>query len=88
MGDEEIYLINEDGKKRNCIYGTVESAGQKEFFAADQNGFKAEKRITVYSEEYDNEPLAEINGKRYAIYRTFARKDHKTELYLTSRIGV
>ena len=58
MSDEIITLIAEidaETEEKLDIFGTVESVGQREFFAAAQAGFKAEFKITVWVSDYDGQ---------------------------------
>ena len=91
MGDEIITLIAEvdaETEERFDVFGTVESVGQKEFFAAAQQDFKADFKITVWKSDYDGQAIAELNGARYSVYRTYLLKDGHIELYLASKVGV
>lgn len=91
MGDEILTLIAEvdaENEERLDVFGTVESVGQKEFFAAAQSGFKAEHKITVWQSDYDGQSIVELNNERYSVYRTFRLKDGHIELYLASKVGV
>ena len=87
--DELITLIwrTETGEDRRDVYGTVESVGANEFFAAAEVGLKPEYRVTVWSDEYEGESVAELHGRRYTIYRTYLRQSGKIELYLTAKAG-
>ena len=74
--------------QRTEVFAEVESTGRDEFVAAGQKGYKATKKFVVWANEYDNQPEAEYNGKRFSIYRTYGpRKDDKIELYAAERIG-
>lgn len=87
-----IASIDDETEERTEILATRESAGQKEFFAAAQSGFRAECKLTVRYEEYEGQEFAELllhgRKKRLYIYRTYDRDDGKTELYLTGKAGV
>lgn len=87
-----IASIDDENEERTEILATRESAGQKEFFAAAQSGFKAECKLTVRYEEYEGQEFAELllhgRKRRLYVYRTYDRDDGKTELYLTSKAGV
>ncbi len=84
--------IDEETEEKTEVMATVESIGQKEFFAAATAGFKAEAKISVWQTEYSGEPIVEMpifgRTKRLFVYRTFSRPDEKTELYLTNKRGV
>jgi len=93
--DCAITLISEisDGvEERKELLATVESVGQREFFAAAQAGFKAECKVSVWQSEYEGQEYVELilhgRKRRLFIYRVFDRDDEKTELYLTNKVGV
>lgn len=57
-------------KKREVI-GEMRSVGQKEELSASQKGMKAEKTVKIWKYDFEGELIAEIEGKRLSIYRTF-----------------
>ena len=85
-----ISKVDRENEKTKQVFAQEESAGQKEFFAAAQTGFKSQCKIKIWQEEYDDQPLVsfEPDGKRYTVYRTYNRDDGKIELYLTDKAGV
>lgn len=68
-----------------CNLGSVSAT---EYFEAGRNGLNAEYRATVLREEYHGERLAELNGQRYGIYRTYIGTGDELELYLERKAGV
>lgn len=68
------------------IQCTIKSIGRSEFISARQIGYDPEVEADVFSASYNNEPLAQYNGKLYHIYRTYQVGD-TTELYLGTKIG-
>lgn len=70
------------------IYCQIESVTGSEFFEAGRNGIKAQKRVTVYADEYSGERIVELNGERFGVYRTFEPKNGMIELYLEEKAGV
>lgn len=56
---------------RREIFAQVESVGRNEYFAAGQNGIRADYRFRVFAAEYHGERECEYNGERYTIYRTY-----------------
>lgn len=56
---------------RREIFAQVESVGHNEYFAAGQNGIRADYRFRVFAAEYHGERECEYNGERYVIYRTY-----------------
>mgnify|MGYP003210538720 FL=1 len=56
--------------------------------AAGQLGYKATSQLEVWDFEYDGQTEVSIDGKRYAVYRTYGPKSNgKTELYIAERVG-
>jgi len=70
------------------VFCEFESVTQSEFFSASQQGFKSEFKIITSEFDYEDEQIAVFKTKRYAIYRTFLRKDDKINLYLAQKVGV
>ena len=83
------------------VFARVDSAGRSEFFAGGQSGMRPELRITINAIEYEGEEICELDGVRYAIYRTyrvsdsaFFRTEHNSasaddiELYVQREVGV
>lgn len=70
------------------IFGSLSSVTRDEWFSAYRSDFNAKHRIKVYDFEYHDEEVAELNGKRYSIYRTFYSGGDKVELYLSEKGGV
>ena len=66
----------------NTVYANTHSIGSKEYFAGAQAGMKPELMLTTFYANYSDEVLAEHDGVRYTIYRSF-RKGDDVELYLT-----
>lgn len=91
MFDDVITLIHEledEKTEEREVFATVESAAQSEFFAAAQEGMKAEYKASVWQSDYDGETCAKIDGRLYDVYRTFRRRDGKIELHLKEKAGV
>lgn len=83
-----IHEIDEEHTEETEVFASVESVGQKEFFAAAQTGMKSELKLSVRSSDYDGEPIASVGGRNYEIYRTYLRRDGKTELFLGEKVGI
>lgn len=62
------------------VFCTVDSISQSEFFAAAQNGYKAEYRFKVWTNEYNGETKVKYGEKEYFVYRTYTKDDY-TDLY-------
>lgn len=70
------------------IRGMLESVTRDEWFSAYKTDINAKHRITVYDFEYSNQKIAELNGERYAIYRTYFKDGNRIELYLGEKGGI
>lgn len=69
--------------------GIVGSVWQSEHTEAATKGFTAEEVVAVWPFEYAGQKLAEYNGRKLEIYRTYLnRKTGRLELYLGQRVGV
>lgn len=69
-------------------YCQLSSVSQAEWFEAGRNGLKAEYRAVMDANEYGGEEIAEINGVRYGVYRTYRTRSDTIELYLERKAGV
>lgn len=70
------------------VFAEISSITRQEFLAAGTLGLKPSLVATIYSFEYNDEKIVEINGKRYSVYRTYNRvEDDKIELYLEEKEG-
>ena len=65
------------------VFGGVRSIGQSEFYQAQTTNLKPELKFVLADYlEYQGETLAEYNGIRYSILRTY-RSGNELELVLT-----
>ena len=65
------------------------SPTREEWNQAGQQGLKAQWMVKLHdSGDYEDEQIAELNGTRYAIYRTYLTDDGGIELYLRQDVGV
>lgn len=64
----------------------VESIGRNEWITANQAGYEADIKATVFSASYNGESIAQYDSKTYEIYRTYQVGD-ELELYLGTRVG-
>lgn len=69
------------------VYGQISSVSASEFFAAGQNGFKPEYRLTMFGPDYQGEQLVRIGGIVYQVYRIYKGRKDSLELYLERRAG-
>lgn len=84
---KQTYEVDEIGQRipaesKREILCHIEYVGQKEFFSAGQNGFKATIKVITPAVNYENEQIIEIDGERYSIYRPYRRaSSDEIELY-------
>ena len=77
------------GETARTILARMDDVTRAEFFAAGQNGMRAEFRFIVNPVEYEGERLCAWNGRRYAIYRTYhVPGTDDLELYAEREAGV
>lgn len=74
-------------KTSRKVYCQVDSVTRSEFFDAGRNGLNPEFRFTMLRFDYHNEAELEYNGKTYAIYRTYERRNDYVELYVERKGG-
>lgn len=71
-------------EQSRTIFCNILSIGQSEFYKAAQAGILVKKQIKVYTADYEGETLADLDGVRYGIVRTFSPDNGEfTELYLS-----
>lgn len=70
------------------VFCDVKSVSQAEWFEGGRNGLKPEYKITMFLYDYNGEKVAEFDGVRYSIYRTFKAQNEVIELYLEAKAGV
>ncbi len=73
---------------RREVFCRIGSVRQSEWFDAGRAGLKAQFVVKVFSEDYQNESMIEIDGMRYGIYRTYLGKNDQLELYLERKGGI
>lgn len=95
----ELYLIKKTFEQdallqpvpvetKRMVYCNVRSVSQSEFFSAGAAGLKASKQVTMFGPEYEGEEEVELDGIRYAVYRTYQRRNESLELYLQRKVGI
>lgn len=77
-------FINSPTEKINTVFCSRRSVGQNEYYKSQQAGIKIEAKIEVHTVDYSGQTLAEFEGKRYSIEKTYEPKDSDiVELTLT-----
>lgn len=69
------------------VFGQITSVSRDEFFAAGQNGFKPEYRVTMFGPDYQGERRCLIDNVEYSVYRVYHGRTDSVELYLERRAG-
>lgn len=70
------------------VFCNISSVSASEWFDAGQAGLNPEYRATMFSYDYNGEQIAELDGTRYGVYRTYIGKNETIELYLERKAGV
>lgn len=89
----ETFTVDELGQRvpaenRREVFCQMKSVSQSEFFGAGQLGLKPEyKAVMTTPLDYGGEEIAEYEGERYAVYRTYAPDGGQLELYLKREAG-
>lgn len=89
----ETYETDEIGQRipieyRRDVFCNLSSISASEWFAGGQSGLNPEYRATMFFYDYQGEKIAELEGVRYGIYRTYIGRDESIELYLERKAGV
>ena len=98
--DSLIYLISQAYSQddigqviaseiKNEVWASLQSITRAEWADAGQNGLQPQFVAVTPIVNYNGESIAEINGKRYGIHRTYFSPDSDSiELYLERKVGV
>ena len=98
--DSLIYLISQAysqddigqviaSESKNEVWASLQSITRAEWADAGQNGLQPQFVAVTPIVNYNGESIAEINGKRSGIYRTYFSPDSDSiELYLERKVGV
>lgn len=83
-----VWPLDATHEEKTDVFARVESISQTEFFAGAEKGLKPEYKISLWTDDYNGQPLVIVSGKRYSVYRTYTRADQKIELYVSDKAGV
>jgi len=86
--EKNAYGIESGTESRRDVFVNVQSVTRQEFFDAGQAGLQPQYVFVMFGPDYEGEKVVEYKGKRYSVYRTYARKDDNLELYVEERAGV
>lgn len=84
---KDQYGIQQPTETTKKIYANVKSVTRDEFFNGGRNGLNPELVLTVFFGDYSGEKIAEVNGIRYTVYRTYQLRTDAIELYVERRTG-
>lgn len=70
------------------VFCQQHSISQSEFFEAGRSGLNPQHKLTVFEADYQGETIAEMDGVRYSVYRTYQGKGDCIELYLERKAGI
>ncbi|MGU8065545.1 phage head closure protein [Streptococcus suis] len=99
MWNHEITLISKriigtDKLKQNIteevksvLLCRKKSITRSEFYQANQAGIRPSLVVDIHSFEYDNQELAEFEGERYRILKTYPVDLETLELTLTEKLS-
>lgn len=87
---ETLDSLNQPTKTETSktIVAEVRSVSRTEYFQGRQGGLVPDLSFLVSVFDYEGEPVAEYNGTRYAVYRTYEADDNYVELYCQVEGGV
>ncbi len=75
-------------ENRRDVFCNITSVSAAEWFEAGKAGLNPEYRATMFAPDYQGEQIAELEGVRYGVYRTYLGKHETIELYLERKAGV
>ena len=70
------------------VFCDLRSITRAEWSAAGQLGIKPDLVAVMFGPDYEGEDIAILDGTRYAIYRTYADRYERVELYMEKQAGV
>lgn len=73
---------------RRDVYCNLASVSASEWFDGGRVGLNPEYRATMFVYDYNGERIAELDGVRYGIYRTYLAQNEFIELYLERKAGI
>lgn len=75
-------------ESRTDVWARISSVSRSEFYSGGQAGLRPDITAETAKINYNGEKLAEWNGKRYSVYRTYFRENSDSiELYLEPKTG-
>ena len=65
------------------VFANKKAVGYREFFLAKQAGHTEQMKFDIFAAEYNGQTLAEYEGKRYRVLRTYNDPKKPDEIELT-----
>lgn len=84
---EDAFGVLQPTPVKRMVYANVMSVSASEWFEGGRNGLNPELRAIMFAPDYQGEEVVEINGRSYAVYRTYQARTDVLELYLEKRKG-
>lgn len=81
--------VNENGfpnpavEERNTVFCNKKSVGYSEYYKSQQIGIQVACKVEIHIVDYQGEEIAELEGKRYSILKSYKIDDEKIELTLS-----
>ncbi len=69
------------------VFCQVDSVTRAEFFEGGRNGLNPQFRVTMFSGDYNGEPMLVYKGNSYGVYRTFYGRNDTIEVYVERKGG-
>lgn len=77
-------FANKPEEKETVVFCNKKSVGYAEFYKSQQAGFEISFKAEVHTTDYNGEKLAEFEGKRYSVLKTYEISDDVIELTLSN----
>ena len=84
---QDEYGVWRPTETSRAVYCSVNSVTRAEFYEGGRAGLNPEYEITMFGPDYQDEPIVEYKGKRYAVYRTYYTRNDTLELYVQREGG-
>lgn len=86
-GEPDKYGVRRKTETKKKVFCSVRSVTSQEFFEGGRNGLQPQYQVSILRHEYGGETIAELDGVRYGIYRTYVGANESLELYLETKGG-
>lgn len=84
---QDEFGVRRKAESKKEVFCQVDSVTRAEFFEGGRNGLNPQFRITMFFDDYNDEPIVEYNEKRYTVYRTYHSRTDDIELYVERKGG-